>query len=66
MQFGRTYEEFEIVSGESGSGLYQGLGTLLGAVGVGMGLAAGVSLGTYAARVSVQAIRAAVDRLTRS
>jgi uncharacterized membrane protein YjjP (DUF1212 family) len=57
---------FEIVSGESGSGLYQGLGTLLGAVGVGMGLAAGVSLGTYAARVSVQAIRAAVDRLTRS
>jgi uncharacterized membrane protein YjjB (DUF3815 family) len=45
---------FEIVSGANDSGLYQGLGTLLGAIGVGMGLAAGVSLGTYAARVAVQ------------
>jgi uncharacterized membrane protein YjjP (DUF1212 family) len=41
---------FEIVSEPQGAGLYQGLGTLLGAVGVGMGLAAGVSLGTYLAR----------------
>ena len=57
---------FEIVSGESGSGLYQGLGTLLGAVGVGMGLAAGVSLGTYAARVATQTLRTLADRLTRS
>ncbi len=57
---------FETVSGENGSGLYQGLGTLLGAVGVGMGLAAGVSVGTYAARVAVQGVRAAADRLTRS
>jgi uncharacterized membrane protein YjjP (DUF1212 family) len=57
---------FEIVSGDDGSGLYQGLGTLLGAVGVGMGLAAGVSLGTYAARLAVQGVGTAVDRLTRS
>jgi uncharacterized membrane protein YjjB (DUF3815 family) len=57
---------FEAVSGENGSGLYQGLGTLLGAVGVGMGLAAGVSVGRYAARVAVQGTRAAGDRLTRS
>ena len=57
---------FETVSGENGSGLYQGLGTLLGAVGVGMGLAAGVSVGTYAARVAVQGVREAADRLTRS
>ena len=57
---------FEIVSGESGSGLYQGLGTLLGAVGVGMGLAAGVSLGTYAARLATQTARTLADRLTRS
>ncbi|MEP6650670.1 MAG: threonine/serine exporter family protein [Lapillicoccus sp.] len=47
---------FEIVSGSNESGLYQGLGTLLGAVGIGMGLAAGVSLGTYAARVAIQAV----------
>lgn len=40
---------FEIVSDSSGPGVYQGLGTLLGAAGVGMGLAAGVSLGTYLA-----------------
>jgi uncharacterized membrane protein YjjP (DUF1212 family) len=57
---------FEIVNGENGSGLYQGLGTLLGAVGVGMGLAAGVSLGTYAAKLGSQLVTTAVDRLTRS
>jgi uncharacterized membrane protein YjjP (DUF1212 family) len=57
---------FEIVSGENGSGLYQGLGTLLGAVGVGMGLAAGVSLGTYGARLATQTARTLADRLTRS
>jgi uncharacterized membrane protein YjjP (DUF1212 family) len=57
---------FEIVSGDNGSGLYQGLGTLLGAVGVGMGLAAGVSLGTYAARLATQIVRTLADRLTRS
>jgi uncharacterized membrane protein YjjP (DUF1212 family) len=57
---------FEIVSGDDGSGLYQGLGTLLGAVGVGMGLAAGVSLGTYAARLGFRSLRTSVDRLTRS
>ena len=42
---------FEVVSDSSGPGLYQGLGTLLGAAGVGMGLAAGVSLGTYLGRL---------------
>lgn len=42
---------FEVVSDSSGPGLYQGFGTLLGAAGVGMGLAAGVSLGTYLARL---------------
>ena len=57
---------FEIVNGENGSGLYQGLGTLLGAVGVGMGLAAGVSLGTYAARLATQTAHTLADRLTRS
>jgi uncharacterized membrane protein YjjP (DUF1212 family) len=57
---------FEIVNSENGSGLYQGLGTLLGAVGVGMGLAAGVSLGTYAARLATQVVTVAADRLTRS
>jgi uncharacterized membrane protein YjjP (DUF1212 family) len=57
---------FEIVNGDDGSGLYQGLGTLLGAVGVGLGLAAGVSLGTYAARLATQAVMVAGDRLTRS
>ena len=57
---------FEIVNGENGSGLYQGLGTLLGAVGVGMGLAAGVSLGTYAARLATQTALTLADRLTRS
>lgn len=53
---------FEIASGAEGSGVYQGLGTLLGAVGVGIGLAAGVSLGTYLARLVVRV----ADVLTRS
>jgi len=53
---------FEIASGSEGSGIYQGLGTLLGAVGVGIGLAAGVSLGTYLARLVVRM----GDILTRS
>ncbi|MDQ2782135.1 MAG: threonine/serine exporter family protein [Actinomycetota bacterium] len=45
-----TYEGiYQIVSGPAGSGLYQGLGTLLGAAGIGIGLAAGVTLGTYLA-----------------
>lgn len=45
-----TYEGiFQIVSSPEGSGLYQGLGTLLGAAGTGIGLAAGVTLGTYLA-----------------
>ena len=57
---------FEIVNGEAGSGLYQGLGTLLGAVGVGMGLAAGVSLGTYGAKLATETVRTLADRLTRS
>ncbi|MEP6798650.1 MAG: threonine/serine exporter family protein, partial [Lapillicoccus sp.] len=42
---------FEIVSDPSGPGFYQGLATLLEAVGVGVGIAAGVSLGTYVARL---------------
>jgi uncharacterized membrane protein YjjB (DUF3815 family) len=54
---------FEVVSGENGSGIYQGLGTLLGAVGVGMGLAAGVSLGTYAAQVAVQSVSRVAHRI---
>lgn len=41
---------FEIVRSAPGSGLANGLTTLLGAAGVGMGLAAGVSVGTYLAR----------------
>lgn len=45
---------FEMVSSSEGAGLYQGLGTLSGAAGVGMGLAAGVSLGTYLARYALQ------------
>jgi len=40
---------FEIVASPSGVGLTQGFGTLLGAAGIGLGLAAGVSLGTYLA-----------------
>ena len=41
---------FEIVQNTSGAGLTTGLTTLLGAAGVGMGLAAGVSMGTFLAR----------------
>jgi uncharacterized membrane protein YjjP (DUF1212 family) len=41
---------FEIVRSPSGAGLSIGLTTLLGAGGVGMGLAAGVSMGTFLAR----------------
>lgn len=41
---------FEIVQGAPGVGLTTGLTTLLGAAGVGMGLAAGVSMGTFLAR----------------
>lgn len=50
---GRTVYQgiFQIVSDSSGPGLYQGIATLLEAAGVGVGLAAGVSLGTYAARL---------------
>lgn len=47
---------FQIVSDPSGPGLYQGLATLLEAAGVGIGIAAGVSFGTYVARV-VQDVR---------
>jgi len=52
---------FEIVRstpGAPGSGLANGLTTLLGAAGIGMGLAAGVSMGTYLARP----LRAGFDR----
>lgn len=42
---------FQIVSDPSGPGFYQGLATLLEAAGVGIGIAAGVSLGTYVARL---------------
>jgi len=41
---------FEIVRSTPGAGLSTGLTTLLGAAGVGMGLAAGVSMGTFLAR----------------
>ena len=41
---------FEIVQRLPGEGLSTGLTTLLGAAGVGMGLAAGVSMGTFLAR----------------
>jgi uncharacterized membrane protein YjjB (DUF3815 family) len=41
---------FEIVESTPGGGLTTGLTTLLGAAGVGMGLAAGVSMGTFLAR----------------
>jgi uncharacterized membrane protein YjjP (DUF1212 family) len=41
---------FEIVQRSPGEGLGTGLITLLGAAGVGMGLAAGVSMGTFLAR----------------
>ncbi len=46
---------FEIVSDPAGPGVHQGLGTLLGAAGVGMSLAAGVSLGSYLARLAQDA-----------
>ena len=50
-----TYQGiFEMVAADS-AGLYQGLGTLLGALGIGVGLAAGVSLGTTLARFVQQA-----------
>lgn len=42
---------FEIVSDANGPGLFQGAGTLLGALGIGVGLAAGVSLGTSLGRL---------------
>jgi len=41
---------FEIVQSAPGAGLTAGLTTLLGAAGIGMGLAAGVSMGTFLAR----------------
>jgi len=41
---------FEIVRSTPGVGLSTGLTTLLGAAGIGMGLAAGVSMGTFLAR----------------
>ena len=47
---GRVRGLFEIVLSTPGAGLSTGLTTLLGAAGVGMGLAAGVSMGTYLAR----------------
>jgi hypothetical protein len=41
---------FEIVRSTPGAGLSTGLTTLLGAAGIGLGLAAGVSMGTFLAR----------------
>ena len=49
---------FEIVRSTPGAGLSTGLTTLLGAAGIGMGLAAGVSMGTFLARP----LRAGLDR----
>ena len=49
---------FEIVQRAPGEGLSTGLTTLLGAAGIGMGLAAGVSMGTFLARP----IRTELDR----
>ena len=49
---------FEIVQRAPGEGLSTGLTTLLGAAGIGMGLAAGVSMGTFLARP----MRAELDR----
>ena len=57
---------FEIVSDPAGPGVYQGLGTLLGAAGVGMSLAAGVSLGSYLARLAQDAQSARTARTARS
>lgn len=50
---GRTLYQgiFQVVSDSAGPGFYQGLSTLFEAAGVGIGLAAGVSLGTYVARL---------------
>ncbi len=50
---GRTLYQglFQIVSDSAGPGLYQGIATLLEAAGIGVGLAAGVSFGTYVARL---------------
>ena len=49
---------FEIVRSTLGVGLSTGFTTLLGAAGVGMGLAAGVSMGTFLARP----LRVGLDR----
>jgi len=49
---------FEIVRSTPGAGLSTGLTTLLGAAGIGMGLAAGVSMGTFLARP----LRSGLDR----
>ena len=49
---------FEIVRRTPGVGLSTGVTTLLGAAGIGMGLAAGVSMGTFLARP----LRAGLDR----
>ena len=49
---------FQIVQRSPETGLSTGLTTLLGAAGIGMGLAAGVSMGTFLARP----IRAELDR----
>jgi uncharacterized membrane protein YjjB (DUF3815 family) len=49
---------FEIVRGTPGVGPSTGFTTLLGAAGIGMGLAAGVSMGTFLARP----LRAGLDR----
>jgi len=49
---------FQLVRSDPGVGLSPGLATLLGAAGIGMGLAAGVSMGTYLARP----LRAGADR----
>jgi len=49
---------FEIVRGAPGVGLSPGLTTLLGAAGIGLGLAAGVSMGTFLARP----LRVGLDR----
>jgi uncharacterized membrane protein YjjB (DUF3815 family) len=49
---------FEIVRSTPGAGLSTGMTTLLGAAGIGMGLAAGVSMGTFLARP----LRSGLDR----
>jgi uncharacterized membrane protein YjjB (DUF3815 family) len=52
---------FQLVDPDPMSGLATGLTTLFGAAGVGMGLAIGVSLGTYAGRP----LRSSMDRWQR-